>query len=96
MKEQLTNLIYVCHSLFAALGPTFWDIADLVSTSQASTAQSSKALASTVLVSTAQMFYTHFENGQKMLISFLITLHLTITWLILTRSLDGFGRQLKH
>ena len=65
MKEKLTNLIYVCHSLFAALRPTFWDIADLVSTSQASTALSSKALASTVLVSNTQVQWRN-EGPRKL------------------------------
>ena len=51
MKEQFKNLTYVCHSLFAAIVSTFWEIAAIVSTAIASSAIASTAIASTAIVS---------------------------------------------
>ena len=50
-EKKIKNLIYVCHSLFAALVYTFWEIAALVSTALASSALASTALVTTALVS---------------------------------------------
>ena len=61
MKENFKNLTYVCHSLFAAIVSTFWEIAAIVSTAIASPAIASTAIASTAIVS-----YTPEIDGLKL------------------------------
>ena len=62
MKEQLKNLTYVCHSLFAAIVSTFWEIAAIVSTAIASSAIASTAIASTAIVSYTRV---NFRRRQR-------------------------------
>ena len=62
MKEQFKNLTNVCHSFFAAIASTFWEIAALVSTALESSALASSALAPTTLVSTALVSYARLQQ----------------------------------
>ena len=60
MKEKFKNLTYVCHSLFAAIVSTFWEIAAIVSTAIASS-----AIASTAIVSYTQSNDTYIQGLPK-------------------------------
>ena len=66
MKKQFKNFTYVCHSLFAAIVSTFWEIAAIVSTAIASSAIASTAIASTAIVSyTRNLHFFRFLSSLR-------------------------------